>query len=203
MKILSAVVVSWLALATYTQWALANIVLDVSPPSQSVSVGSPVNIEIGISGLGNPPSLGVFDLNLGFDPTILSFNNVAFGDPILGIDELDPTGAGNTLNFSNPGSGTVEIFDLSLDDSATLSSLQPSNFTLATLTFNTVGTGTSSLDLIINSLGDADGNPLSADLQNGSIAVSAVSAAPEPNLTLVLLGLIACLVSVRLLRLSR
>src|ERR1039458_750954 len=89
--------------------AFADVItLGVFPASQSVALGSPVNVSLQITGLGNEaaPSLGTFDVNLNFDPTILSFNSAVFGDPILG-DQLDPTGLGNTISFSNPGFGTV------------------------------------------------------------------------------------------------
>ena len=143
------------------------ITISVVPPSQSVALGSPVSVSLQITGLGNltAPSLGAFDINLNFDPTILSFNSAVYGDPIFG-DQLDPTGLGNTLNFSSPGFGTVELFDLSLDSASQLNSLQPATFILGTLVFDTIGTGTSSLDLTLNSLGDADGNSLSASIQN-------------------------------------
>ena len=165
------------------------ITISVVPPSQSVALGSPVSVSLQITGLGNltAPSLGAFDINLNFDPTILSFNSAVYGDPIFG-DQLDPTGLGNTLNFSSPGFGTVELFDLSLDSASQLNSLQPATFILGTLVFDTIGTGTSSLDLTLNSLGDADGNSLSASIQNGSADVNPASTVPEPSSALLLAG---------------
>jgi hypothetical protein len=170
--------------------AFADVItLGVFPASQSVALGSPVNVSLQITGLGNEaaPSLGTFDVNLNFDPTILSFNSAVFGDPILG-DQLDPTGLGNTISFSNPGFGTVELFDLSLDSASQLNGLQPASFILGSLVFDTIGTGTSALDLTINALGDANGNPLSASLQNGSADVNPVSTVPEPSSALLLAG---------------
>jgi hypothetical protein len=165
------------------------ITVSVVPPNQNVGLGSPVNVSLQITGLGNlsAPTLGTFDLNLNFDPTILSFNSAVFGDPVLG-DQLDPTGLGNTLNFSSPGFGTVELFDLSLDSASQLNGLQPASFILGSLAFDTIGTGTSSLDLTINALGDADGNTLSASTQNGSANVNPVSTVPEPSSALLLAG---------------
>ena len=167
--------------------ASAGIILSLDPSSQSVALGSQATMDLNISGLGDPPSLGTFDVNITFDLTTLSFSNFSFGDPVLGCDELDPTCGGNTINFINPGVGTVELFDLSLDSDTTLNALQPSSFILGVLTFDTLGTGASSVDVTINALGDADGNSLSASIQNGSVSVSSVSSVPEPP-TIYLLG---------------
>ena len=165
--------------------ASASIVLSLQPSSQSVAEGSQVTVDLAISGLSDPPSLGTFDLNIEFDPTLLSFSNFAFGDPTLG-DQLDPTGGKNILSFVNPGVGTTDLFELSLDSASTLNALQASGFTLGVLTFDTIGIGTSELSLSINALGDAEGNSLSATLQNGSVSVAS-STVPEPS-PLTLLG---------------
>jgi hypothetical protein len=153
-----------------------------------------VNVLLQINGLGNltAPSLGTFDVNLDFDPTVLSFNNAVFGDPVLG-DLLDPTGLGNTISFASPGFGTVELFDLSLDSDTQLNTLQPGTFTLGSVMFDTIRVGTSTVDITINALGDADGNSLSADIQNGTAQVTAVSSVPEPS-TLPLVATVGMLV---------
>ena len=161
-----------------------GIVLGILPISQSVALGAQVTPDLEIVGLGDPPSLGTFDVNIGFDPTILTFSNATFGDPSLG-DQLDPTGGGNTISFITPGVGTVELFELSLDSDTDLNSLQASGFVLASLTFNAIGVGTSPLTVSINALGDADGNSLSASIQSGSVNVPGTSV-PEPRSVLLL-----------------
>lgn len=164
-----------------------GITINVLPASQSVVLGSPLNISLQIAGLGNhtAPSLGTFDINVGFDPTIVSYASAGFGDPILG-DQLDPIGLGNTINFVTPGLGTVELFDLSLDNAADLNNLQAPSFILGTLTFNSVAVGSSPLNISINALGDADGNPLSATIVNGGANVTGVTGVPEPRSYLLL-----------------
>jgi hypothetical protein len=151
-----------------------NISLSVEPNSQVIGVGEVFDVGIRISGLGSSsaPSLGAFDLDLSFDNSILSFNSVAFGDPILG-DQLDLF-AGSISGFDGSAPGLVDFFELSLDSAADLDSLQADSFTLATLTFTGTGLGTSALLLSLdppNALSDSVGSPLSATLENGQASV--------------------------------
>ena len=188
-KILCAMV---LLFSTTTSQAI--IMLEFDPVMQEVAVGDSVDVGVVISGLRDfaPVSLGDFDLDVTFDDSILSFDSLAFGsflgDPFLG-DAI--TGVDDSV------SGVVNLFEVSLLEPdgvicilcipPFLDDLQPGSFTLATLTFEALAAGTSSLLLNINALGDAFGDPLSADLGVGSI-----TAVPEPaTLILLSLGLIA------------
>lgn len=168
---------------------VADQILSSSPATQIVTLSSPVSIGIRIEGLGNliAPSLGVYDLTVFFDPTILLFSSVSFGDPALG-DQLDLFGFGSITSFI-AGVGSINLFELSLDSVDDLNDLQLSSFVLATVQFDTIGLGTSSVEILINALGDAMGSPLAATTQDASITV-----VPEPNLTplLGLLGLAVC-----------
>jgi len=76
----------------------------------------------------------------------------------------------------------VNLFELSLDFPWDLDDFQADSFTLATLTFDTLAVGTSSLDIFVNALGGAWGDSLTADVQSGSI-----SPVPEPA-TILLIG---------------
>ena len=166
--------------------ALGNAInLGFNPSTQATTQGSTANIALQISGLGPfmAPSLGVYDLVVGFDPTILAFSGAAFGDPILG-DQLDVDGFG-VISTVTPGFGNVELFELSLDLPSDLDNLQAPSFTIATLTFQGIGVGTSTLDITILALGDSYGSSLSASVSSAAITVNQ-SAVPEPA-TLVLL----------------
>ena len=161
------------------------ITISFVPSAQSVSLGSSVDVGIKISDLGNftIPSLSTFDLDVAFDPAILAFDNAVYGDPnpVLG-DQLDLLSLGFPTMSTTPSAGSVNVFELSFNTIAELINNQADSFILATLTFNTLSRGTSGLGISINALGDENGDPLTANIQNGSITV------PEP-LILSLLGI--------------
>ena len=151
---------------------------DIMVAAHDVVVGGPGNtgnVFLTVSGLGNfvSPHLGAFDLELTFDPSIIALNQVNFldqlGDPPLGAVE-----GASMLNAT-----TVELFEVSLLPDL---SFQPDHFSLAYLTFTALAQGTSPLDVSLVALGDENGNPLSATVQNASFQVM-----PEPA-SLLLLG---------------
>jgi hypothetical protein len=164
---------------------LHAITISLNPATQTVTAGSSLDVALVISGLGSgaAPSLGTFDLDLSFNSSILGFTGAVFGDPGLG-DQLDLSGLGS-LSIATPGAGSVNLFELSFDAAADLDALQADSFTLATLSFSALSAGTSPLGITLNALGDANGDPLTADLAGGSISVGSV---PEPA-TWLLLGL--------------
>ena len=63
------------------------------------------------------PSLGTFDLDLSFNNSILSLDSVAFGD------QLDILGLGS-LQIATPGTGIVNLYELSFDSVDDLNNLQ-------------------------------------------------------------------------------
>ena len=179
--------------------ALGNAIsIGFNPTAQGIIQGSSADIVPQISGLGAfmASSLGVYDLVVGFDPTILAFSGAVFGDPMWG-DQLNVDGLG-VISTVTPGLGNVELFELSLNLPSDLDSLQAPSFTLATLTFQGIGVGTSTLDITILALGDSYGNSLAASVSSAAITVNP-SAVPEPT-TLALLCSGVLSLSVRRLR---
>ena len=159
------------------------ILLEFDPAIQDVTLGSSVDVDLVISGLGDgiAPSVGSFDLDISFDESILGLTFVAFGN------ELDLFGLGSIRGVSGE-SGSVNLFEISLDSPSDLDTFQPGSFTLATLTFDAIAAGTSSLGISTLILADSLGSPLIADTATGSIAVRRV---PEPaTLALLSLGLV-------------
>ncbi len=174
------------------------ILLAFTPSFQTVAAGSPATVSLSIAGLGgSATALGGFDLDLGFDPAILSLRGVRFGDPSLG-DQLDLGGYGALI--CSPGYDTdpscpsdltgamVNLLELSLDAPDVLSALQADNFVVATFFFNTLSPGQSALSVIRLGLADAYGDLLIADIQPGDITVSVPNAIPTPS-SLALFGI--------------
>lgn len=160
----------------------------LTPSTQTVNVGDVVTVDLQISGLGigSAPSLGVFDIDFGFDPALLSLSSVLYG---IGLDVM---GLGS-LQATTPGVGSVNLFELSFDSADDLNALQSDSFTLATLNFNAIALGSGFFSLSFNAVGDAYGDALAVTSLGGSVTVAA--AVPEPETwalvlaALVMLGL--------------
>ena len=98
-------------------------------------------------------------------------------------DQLDIFGLGS-IQATTVGTGTVNLFELSLDSATDLNDLQAGSFVLATLTYELLARGTSPLDITSAVLSDAFGEPLEADVSGGTINAQSV---PEPA-TIFLVG---------------
>lgn len=164
------------------------VTLGFSPSNKSTNLRTQVSVELVVSNLGDnaSPSLGEFDLVLGFDSEIIAFDNVVFGDV------LNPSISVFTFrgeSFTPPAS--LNLFEISGQTSRDLIALQPSNFTLATLTFDAVEVGTSDLILSEVILGNPAGLELDTTIESGSIQVidGTVTTVPEASTKLALLTL--------------
>lgn len=180
------------ALCAATAWfagAAHATTISLSPVSQTSSLGSTVQVDLDISGVNNgaTPSLAAWDVSISADPTILSFNSATFGT------NLDVLGLGDIQSVTSAANGTTELYEISLDSAADLSSLQAQDFTLATLYFNTSGPGITPLDISIDSLADANGNALEAGVTSATITVAQPAAVPEPSTLALLLPALAAL----------
>jgi len=164
------------------------ITLSLDPVTQDAGVGSAVNVSLVVSGLtgGSAPSLGAFDISVGFAPGILGAPIAVFGD------QLDLGGFGSLTTIDTSVPGTISIVEVSLDAPAALNTLQADSFTLATLTFLAIGGGTTPLSLALNApLADAEGAPLGDILfMRGSVTVIG-AAVPEPTTAILLVCAVA------------
>jgi hypothetical protein len=170
-RVLTAAVLTSVVMSPATAITIA-----FQPSTSFLNVGSVGTVQLTISGLTDnaAPSLGAFDLNVTFDPSILSFNGATFGD------HLDLFGLGD-IRAVTPGLGMVNLLEISLDLPSDLDQLQPDTFPLATLSLGALRAGTSLLQLSVNALGDANGNPLTAQLNSGTVVVVPNSSVGEPS----------------------
>ena len=171
----------------------AAISLNLVPAKQEVVVSEALSLDISIVALGDfsAPSLSTFDFDLGFEPSVLSFTGLTFGDPLLG-DQVDRSGTArlfteqgifDAIGFSEASPGVVNFFEESFDLPQDLDTLQPGAFTLATLDFVALGNGNSDLTETINALGDSQGNPLTIDaieIPSVTIVSTPGKSVPEP-----------------------
>lgn len=150
--------------------AAQSATVSIVPPAGTVTVGSTFDVIVRIDELvsGSAPSLGAFDIDVSYDAAMLSLVGHSFGDAL----DLFDLGSVTFTDFASAGLATVG--EVSLDTAADLDTLQPGAFALFTLTFQAAGAGTSALTLGLNSLADAAGSALTADVSNASVAVAPV-----------------------------
>lgn len=153
--------------------------LSFAPSAITAVSGSTFAVELVISGLGDgdAPSLGDFDIHIGFDPFALdwvaSSLGTALGDVGLG-EALD-------VSFGEVAPGLVNIAEVSFLTVGELNGLQSDSFVIATLDFMVLappGTSTPIDILGVLSLGDAAGDSIVVDGVSGSIV--SVTAIPLP-----------------------
>ena len=165
-------------LAILTPATLTAAAITVAPAAQTVGTGSTFQASVVVSGL-TAARVGDFDITLTFNPSFLQVTAVTFG-PFLGSP--------SSLQSSLLGGNQVEFAEVSLLASSDLLALQPATFTLATITFQAIGVGTTAISFSAIIAGDQSGALLDLAPTDGSATVSGV---PEPSsLTLVGLGLL-------------
>lgn len=157
-----------LLLAATTAAPAATI--SFAPPTQTVGVGSSAVVDVIISGA----YVGAFDLDVTYDPSIVSFREVVFGDFL---------GAPFSLQDSAGGGGVVDLAEVSLLDPAELMQIQPASFRLASIIFDAVGVGVSPLAFSQLLVGDPEALSVMLDSQAGEIRVTGGGEplVPEPS----------------------
>lgn len=152
----------------------ASVSVSVNPVLQNMSQGDSFSVAIAISGLNDNEALGGYDLDVTYDASLLNFTSAVFGDPSLG-DQLDLAESGlNLPSAVSDNSGKVNLIEFTLDDPADLINQQAKNFILATLFFDAIDTGFSSLTISVNDLVDSGANSLPTGISNGSVSISAI-----------------------------
>ena len=160
-------------------------------------MGDAVNVDVIIAGLNDASQIvSAFDLDVIYNPGILTATGVAFGEMLgdLNALPLPAAEAGAVLS-----AGRIDLWELSWLSDVELSAFQPDSFSLATLTFIAVGAGATALEFDAGAPPGIDvkgfgANRLILDLiSSGSVTVAGGSnPVPAPTTVwLFLFGLIA------------
>ncbi len=151
----------------------------LEPVEQFIDLGVGFTLDVNVSGLGagSAPSLGAWDIDLTYDPTVVTPVAVLFGDPVLG-NQLDLFGFGlNPVGGGISAPGVLDIFEISLDFPDDLDLFQADAFTLAQVTFATIAKGVSSLSISDALLSDS----LGGEIPVLSIGSARVKVVPVPH----------------------
>ena len=160
-----------------SQASAAPVTLRLLPAVQNAIPTQTVNLALTISGLGEhtAPSLGGFDINFAFDSSILTFTGYTLSSSLGAVgteaDDLSTGATGNTINLA----------EVSILSPSQLATLQPSEFTFATLSFRVDNLPQFKQTFVffesIKVLSDENGDPLQIASLNGAQIGNPV---PEP-----------------------
>ncbi|RLQ20388.1 PEP-CTERM sorting domain-containing protein [Seongchinamella sediminis] len=176
--------------------AHATPMIYIDPAYQTALVGDTVFMDIVWDGSADPEYLGAWDIDIAFDPTVLSANSVTFYSAVDSFGCFP--GISCDVTF---GPGLLDIFEFSLDSPADLMANQDglgNMFTIATLAFNAVGDGLSPVSFAgsLLTFGDELGNEIFPTLAGANVCVGAscpdtYQGVPEPGtIALLALGLL-------------
>lgn len=183
MKLFKSIILA--ASLFYASISSATLMVWLEPGFQMGSTGDDVTLTLMVGGLGDgvAPSLGAFDLDVIYDPSVLSFTSYtmmgSLGDVVL-FEALDES-------LGDLG-GAIALAEISLLTDAELDLLQGSSFALAELTFHIDALAApDSTHLSLEDIAFSDGSGIDftdVDLRGATIG----TVVPEPS-SLLLLGL--------------
>ncbi|WP_297820765.1 cohesin domain-containing protein [uncultured Paraglaciecola sp.] len=176
-------------ISSYLPFGSASaVMIGFSPSSITVNVGDTFDVDVVISDLfASGEIVSTFDLDVTYDAAILNATAVSFGsylDDALGLSFQD---AEFTL-------GRIDFSELSFLGDSELQAIQVDSFTLATLSFEALAAGVSSLffdpntlpGVYVIGLDPSTSLDLSASIGTGDVRVAAVKVA-EPSILFVMI----------------
>jgi hypothetical protein len=166
---------------------IAMPIISIDPATTEGNIGDVISVDILWDGSSDQQYLGEWDIDLAFDDSILSYAGATFG---FGVDSLGCLICGDF----ETSPGLLDLFEVSLDDVATLMANQDGlgyQFVLATLTFDAIGNGQTPLAFTgsLLTFGDEIGDPISPQLVNGVVCIGedgCVITVPEPTAVILL-----------------
>lgn len=170
--------------------------IHVLPAAQVVQSGDVVSLDLVITALGGSV-VGDFDVDVAFDPAVLSMMSVDLGSA------LGEVSAGDALDFSLGlvGPGVLNLALVSVLSPAALDARQAESFALATLLFRVLtlppGARTGVDVSAVNALGDGAGLPIAVSARVAATLTGSSGGpppVPEPASTaLLIVGIAAVL----------
>jgi general secretion pathway protein D len=179
-----AAILAGMSLAlVFSSLTCASPILSIMPVTQTVSAGNDLTLDVNISGVAD---LYAFQLDLSFSPTVLAAASTTEGSFL-------PSGG---ATFFIPG--TIDNIGGTISATAdTLIGPIPGvsgSGTLAELTFTAIAAGTTSIDLSNVTLLDSSFNPISINLDSGTVVVTTnTGVTPEPTSFVLMLSGISVL----------
>ena len=148
--------------------------ISLQPSATALTLGNPLTVDVNITGVTD---LYAFQFDIGFDPAVLSAASVTEGALFSSIGVFFSPG------FIDNIGGTITFIGDSLSGPVPGVS---TDGTLATITFDTIGVGSSSIDLANIVLLDSNLADITATASGSTVDVASTSV-PEPG-SLLLLG---------------
>ncbi len=161
--------------------------ISFGPSTQNIGAGNIAQVDVIVNGLesgGLDEIVAAYDLSVSFDSSILNFNSLSVDenqfDFGLGVPPLEHS-------FDSSVAGEVSFNLLSWEFDFDLQLFQGDSLTLATLAFNTVGTGSSALNFSFIDITGLNFSPLLLDtIQSGNVTVTGATNVPEPSVIILL-----------------
>jgi hypothetical protein len=127
---------------TFASQPAHAVAIEFAPGTAEGFIGNAFHIDVFVSGLTAGEASGeivsAFDLDVLYDPAILHATSISFGSA-LGLADVD------TFTSSLFSSGRIDFANVSLLFNDQLAALQGDSVLLASLTFDAIGIGTSTL----------------------------------------------------------
>ena len=122
-----------------------SVTLSLETSTSVVDPCTYFDIDLVVSGLGNyaPHSVGDFDIDILYDPTLMEFVDYSLGTYLGDVDLFEAV----DLSWGEFSPGTIDLAEVSLLLPMELDWLQPSEFILAGLTFHCLGPGVSDISI--------------------------------------------------------
>lgn len=172
-------VVASLGAAALPGTADASTTLRLLPSVTTIAPGGAFDVDVVLGPLADGTDVGFFDLDVLFDPAVVSFSSVTLGDA------LGRVSLGEAVDASLPADPVAGVLNLSVLSLLQAIDQQPATAVLGTLRFTALGLGDAGLDFGFTAAETPGGLSIALLGEGAQVAV-----VPEPGeIALMLAGL--------------